>query len=134
MPNTSNYAALFIEYVSVFATLAYGGFDYSSPDGDFGRTLGLLLEVVLLALVCYVPSSVVAELTKGPKRAFGSLVYIGIFVLLIPELGVMGEYGPAHVAMSVGIWAFPSFFVFLIIKIVFLDRRNKTVRSHDGRG
>ena len=124
-PNDCNWLSVANEYLLVFATLAYGGFDFSSPDGDFGRTLGLLLVVVLLALICYVPSSVLAEVLKGPKRALASLVYIGIFLFIVPQLEVRGAYGPAHVAMSVGIWAFPALFVLLIAKILLVDQQQK---------
>lgn len=124
-PNDCNWLTVAGEYLFVFLTLAYGGFNFSSPDGDFGRTVGFLLVVVLLALICYVPSSLLAEVIKGSKRGLASLVYIGIFLFIVPQLEVRGEYGPAHVAMSVGIWAFPTFFVLLVAKILLVDRQQK---------
>ncbi len=104
----------------MFWTLAYGGFDFAHPANDYVDTLWGLFILIMLALTAYVPSSLIAQKLKGGLRLLGLLVFGGIFMLISPTLGVMGEFGPAHVAMHVGIWAFPLFFVTLIAKIIIL--------------
>lgn len=83
-------------------TLAYGGFDFSSPDGDISRTLGAYFRMLFPVLLCYGIGSVMVEKMKRCRVA-GVLVAPVIWQLFVSGYGVKGEFGPAHLAMDAAV-------------------------------
>ncbi len=119
--------------------LAYGGFDFTSQSSDVIRTLGHFMPIVCLALIAYVPASAAAQFS--PRwRVLGLVVFIVIFGAVATKLVVMGEFGPAHVALDIGVWAFPLFALLLLIKtlaLILQDRRHQiriAAANGDARG
>lgn len=101
--------------------LAYGGFHYGDPARDVDVAIRTLSSVVLIAMLAYVPSTLLMENVRGVRRAYALIMYVFVIMVLAPALGVMGEYGPAHVAAHIGVWSIPAFLGVLIVKLVWLS-------------
>lgn len=98
--------------------LAYGEFDTFELPGMYLETLPFVARLIVSALCCYVPATLVAERARYREVAvFGYVILAG---LLLSRVVVMGAYGPAHVGLEVGGWAYPLLFVCLVGKVVIL--------------
>lgn len=111
--------------------IAYGEFQSTTYWGAFNETLPLFCRVVIPPLLLYVACSALVQARKC--RAAGAIVYCIAFVLFLPMFTVMGAYGPAHVAMGVGILAWPTFFLLLMSKALLLTARENR-HSAGGKG
>lgn len=101
-------------------TLAYGEFTSSSYWGMVLETTPFLLRWILPPSCLYVVSSSIARYVR--VRLLGVLLYLVVFFLLAPQMFVMGAWGPAHVAMAVGFWAWPAFLLLLIGRVWLMSR------------
>ena len=102
--------------------LAYGEFQTNTYWGGFGETFPLFLRWVIPALVLYLACSFGAEHTR--YRGAAIVAFFVVFLIFSPAMGVMGAYGPAHVAAGVGFWAWPVFFLTIIFKVALLWSRD----------
>ncbi len=108
-------------------TLAYGEFTSSSYWGMVLETTPFLLLWILPPAFLYVVSSSIARSVR--VHLIGVLLYLVVFFLLAPQMGVKGAWGPAHVAMAVGFWAWPAFFLLLIGRVCLMYRRPPVVNA-----
>ncbi len=99
-------------------TLAYGEFRSLEFWAMLGETLPFFLRLVLLVAVLYGIASVIAECCRW--HWIGIPVYVIEICLIAPSLGVMGAWGPAHVALFTGVWAIPIFGIAILAKVVLL--------------
>ena len=100
-------------------TLAYGGFHQTLQE-DISISLQALFRVMVFALIPYVVSTLLLERRERLVRFYSPAVYLVLVALLNAAgnpLMVMGEYGPAHVAVNVGVWIFPALFLVLCAKL-----------------
>lgn len=106
----------------MLVTLAYGGFHHNVQE-DISIALRVLLRVIVFALVPYVISTLLLERRERVERFYSPAVYVVLVALLNAAgnpLMVMGEYGPTHVAVYVGIWIFPALFLVLCVKLLII--------------
>ncbi len=87
----------------------------------FSATLPFLLRCIVTTLVVYVIASLTVEAL--PTRLYGIIVYLVGSVVVLPTFDVMGEWGPAHLGRSIGIWALPLFGVTLVAKSLLMNHR-----------
>lgn len=111
--------------------LGYGQFDSLEFWDMFWETFPFFTRVVLPALVCYIACSVLAAYVR--LHLIGFLVFVLLFVLVSTQLFVLGAYGPAHVGMETGFWAWPIFAIALIGKIVTLHIKSNSARCRRER-
>ncbi|MBI1374533.1 MAG: hypothetical protein GC159_17585 [Phycisphaera sp.] len=98
--------------------LAYGAFKTNTFPEMFLETLPFFLRIFLIALAVYLPCSFVVGRAK--YRYLGVVGYVVAWAVLLPEFSVLGAYGPAHVAVEVGVWTIPLFGVLLVVKTAVL--------------
>lgn len=96
--------------------LAYGEFQTDTYWGAFGEVLPHFLGWIIPPALSYISCSFVVKHIS--IRGVGVLAYLLVFAMFAPFMVVMGAYGPAHVAMEMGIWAWPAFFVLICIRTV----------------
>lgn len=98
--------------------LAYGQFHATTFGGMLVETLPFFIRMIFPAILCYLAFSVIAERVRLPWIAIG--LFIVVFGLMLPTFSVLGAYGPAHVGMDAGFWAWPFLGVVLFGKVVAL--------------
>ncbi|MBL9149144.1 MAG: hypothetical protein JNM94_10675 [Phycisphaerae bacterium] len=99
---------------------AYGEFSSTTYWGMLGETLPFFLRwVIPPALLCVV-ALLISE--RRHCRWLGPLVFLGVFVMALPTMGVMGAWGPAHVAMGAGFPAWILFAAMTIAKALLVPR------------
>lgn len=119
--------------------LAYGEFNSTNYWGMLAETLPFLMRWVLEPAFLFMVSSALAE--RFRPRILGLAVYTLTFFLMAPTLNVMGAWGPAHVAAEIGGWAWPAFWLLLLVKTILLHWRGPAKglggsadREHDRNG
>ena len=101
---------------SLCTLLAYGEFRSTDFLGMLAETLPHFLRWTIPPFLLYAISSVVCELPRG--RWIGPSIYFLGLLLSLPFMGVMGAWGPAHVAMHAGEPAWLAFLLLLIVKAI----------------
>jgi hypothetical protein len=99
-------------------TLAYGGFHSTGFWGMYAECLAIYFRGVLIALLCYIPGSLLIELLRW--RTIGFFVSLILFAAMATQLQVMGEWGPAHVALPYIALLLPLLLLVLLVKTVAL--------------
>jgi len=86
-------------------------------DGMLAETLPKFLRIVTQALVVYAIATFLIELRIA--RYLGLIGFVVVMILFgLPNLAVLGAWGPAHVAVNSAAPAWPLFLVLLIVKTV----------------
>ena len=111
---------------------AYGGWETSSLGGMLMETMQRFLPgVVFIGVVPYIICSVLLEKVRLWATFIVVFAYLAwTFLFVFPNLHVMGEFGPAHVASPfTGVAVMTIFPALLVTKwaiLVFGARDNKT--------
>lgn len=105
----------------MLSTLAYGEFQSFDLLDMFLSTLPHTLRLLAVALLIYIPSSAIVQFARW--RWLGVVAYVAGVAFIAPTLGVLGAYGPAHVAMDCGLPAFPILGGVLLVKMALLYLR-----------
>ena len=102
--------------------LAYGQFRSTEFSGMCLECLPFLLRWLMLGVAAYGLSSFLTERCRA--RTIGIATYLAAFFCLSPSFAVMGAWGPAHVAASVGFLVWPIFLLLLVAKVMFCSNRD----------
>jgi hypothetical protein len=103
---------------------AYGRYQHIDTTGMVLETLPPFIKIILMSLIPYLVCSVWMDRAKAGIRVLPLMLDLAVAVLwVMPEMYVLGEFGPVHVAMHA---ASPSCILFpglLVAKFVVLCRR-----------
>lgn len=105
------------EWKRMTLVLGYGEFRTLELFGMFIATLPFILRQLFPALLLYAACTAIVESCRC--RTVGVLAFLVTFVFLVLATDgfmVMGAYGPAHVGMECGFWAWPLLFVVVVTK------------------
>ncbi|MEK7466034.1 MAG: hypothetical protein AAB074_01350 [Planctomycetota bacterium] len=109
--------------------MAYGRYQHTDTTGMVLETVSPFIRIILMSLVPYLACSLWMERTKGGGRILALLVNLAVAgIVVMPNLFVLGEYGPAHVALSAAGGSCIAFPALLIGKLFVLSTR-KAVRE-----
>lgn len=100
--------------------LAYGEFRSFETWDMFWACMPHFLHVVIPAIVLYGVCSGLAE--RRATRWFAIPAWC-IVCKFLPPIGVMGAFGPAHVALRYSAPAWPLLFGVLVLKVILYARR-----------
>jgi len=111
--------------------LGYGEYQSLTESGIFWETLPFWLERIILALLWYIACSVLME--RGHYKSV-LVITLALTAWGLPMLQGHGAWGPRHVAMATGLWAWPILVATLLIKGVLLTRKTPDVTDTDEAG
>jgi hypothetical protein len=114
--------------MNAFVILGYGGFRETDYWARVGESASHVMRWLLLSVVCYVLCTVLMERIRMPLIAVG--LFMLAFSLLSPQLAVMGEYGPGHVALESMAPLWPVLWMALVVKAIVLMTIRRSRATH----
>lgn len=130
-PEPTGFARRLIFNPLAMKLLAERGFGSETYWEAFFETLPVFLGFIAIPLALHVACSVVAERIRHPALVLPA--FIATFVVLAPQMFVLGPVGPGHAALDAGAWAWPACGLALFVKmiVVYFVRRFREVNPSE---